>query len=1290
MAFAPRTQPLRAPAMPYSRRVLQLDDDDPRASSIVIQLTRNAREMRTSPASRHNKSNNPTPRSWSKTVGTNQARPGLNAAVATARTTKGLRPQPPLPRPPPLPLPPQPPCSPLSALPTRRLAEVPTSHERRKLVVASHLTRQLVEATLTAVAHRRRHTLTRHFSGWRLLWRDRQARTRWQGRLLSRCMRAWRRLPARFRAAVQRGYRARAGRFLQLWARWRRSASSCHRKMRAVAREVSVPVAGLSADASTSVTAAGRTYDDADSAAITAAITAVDAQAAADLAADVAAEGKAYTAQTSDDAAAEGNAYTAQTSDDAATTRPHRADAAAGSTDAAAGVGIAAKPAAAGVVAAANGSIAAATVDLSNVCLRRPADGCTLVACWGWWRLAARHFRVSRRRNAELLARRRHSEYLRLWKWRVAYAAALAYAKEHATWVATGAALARWASDAADRRALCTRVVHAARASQRRRVLAAWRVRVERLVDWQLLHAQGVAWDRRRGLLPMLPRWRNACANACSLREARDAAVAEAASFCRRRSLPAGWIAWCDGCVHRAESRAQWRARATAAATASHTSSLTRACRLWRAWVDKRTVRLTHSHECRAALLRARQLSMTRGWRRRAEILRVARRLLLAAMAGIDGYRCWHALRRWACQAHKLCEREGALVAAQWAINAQRGAAAALLTWRAMALLRHRRQSAHEHAAEWRQGRGLRLWRVRSVTRCECARLRSRAADAAKRAAISRALMAFACACALREQQRQLQRRGAAAHTAALLGNATFLWYVRSSDCGRCAVATLAASLHIARARIASALERWLARHSHAYSCLRRQAALLGARLRRRALRLMERWRVGAGQVARTADARLICEGRSLGRGLLRWHAHCRRAWQLETAAGRYWRRSCAAVRLQTAVIRTLRREALAGSRVTAAALEHERRALARIARSGWFDAHRVRARVLVAGRAASWVASCRVRTTCMQAWYCALQLRRRCRWGSWARARECISAHHAAWRQLCAVLRNARALERRRVERTSRQHLRALATYCAHRATLRRAAAALTRERAARERGSLFGLWRRQSAVRAALRALRRAWLESTALCCWAALRQHAHARRAERLNQADNERRLRHKLRVGGDELHGAAYRCLARWRLLLLGRLWSTWTAFSRAHARRRLVAYEVASRHCQRVLSRCMQGWREAMWHEQLLRRVRADLAAEQQVGRTPYSVRGSSCALGHAGVGSSMALTADASTSAGGAESIGACLGAEAACTPTRLLFLEEALHSAARPDYTPLRTPALDRARAALERASQT
>ena len=90
-----------------------------------------------------------------------------------------------------------------------------TSKDERLALVASIVTREAVEASLTAERFRR-------------------------AVLQSKVLRAWQRYTRRFLAATQRGRRGLAGRFLQLWSRWRHEGTARRNRMLAASSIMNV------------------------------------------------------------------------------------------------------------------------------------------------------------------------------------------------------------------------------------------------------------------------------------------------------------------------------------------------------------------------------------------------------------------------------------------------------------------------------------------------------------------------------------------------------------------------------------------------------------------------------------------------------------------------------------------------------------------------------------------------------------------------------------------------------------------------------------------------------------------------------------------------------------------------------------------------------------------------------------------------------------------------------------------------------------------------------------------
>ena len=114
-----------------------------------------------------------------------------------------------------------------------------------------------------------------------------------------------------------------------------------------------------------------------------------------------------------------------------------------------------------------------------------------------------------------------------------------------------------------------------------------------------------------------------------------------------------------------------------------------------------------------------------------------------------------------------------------------------------------------------------------------------------------------------------------------------------------------------------------------------------------------------------------------------------------------------------------------------------------------------------------------RRRLAALTSWRRAALVLRRCEVALSSRDHEVRRAHFLALHQFCRCLRGARQLLWRRQQSTARQHLDALAQYCARRTAVRRAAQELADRRSAAVRSATLRSWRRQLMVRSTVRCL-------------------------------------------------------------------------------------------------------------------------------------------------------------------------------------------------------------------------
>ena len=161
----------------------------------------------------------------------------------------------------------------------------------------------------------------------------------------------------------------------------------------------------------------------------------------------------------------------------------------------------------------------------------------------------------------------------------------------------------------------------------------------------------------------------------------------------------------------------------------------------------------------------------------------------------------------------------------------------------------------------------------------------------------------------------------------------------------------------------------------------------------------------------------------------------------------------------------------------------------------------------------------------------------------------------------------------------------------------LRRVSLGVRGRVASKQRTRVLGCWRREYAAAAVAAALERITLEALTLRCWGALKSHAADARRRAQRQAQYLAILSGALRAD-PSLSEAAFRCLARWRLLLISRALGTLAAHASACVRQRREEAILSERARERVLRPVFAAWTDVVWHDQLMRRMRADLAAER--------------------------------------------------------------------------------------------
>jgi hypothetical protein len=133
--------------------------------------------------------------------------------------------------------------------------------------------------------------------------------------------------------------------------------------------------------------------------------------------------------------------------------------------------------------------------------------------------------------------------------------------------------------------------------------------------------------------------------------------------------------------------------------------------------------------------------------------------------------------------------------------------------------------------------------------------------------------------------------------------------------------------------------------------------------------------------------------------------------------------------------------------------------------------------------------------------------------------------------------------------------------------------------------------------AIKAAVVGIQRTWLEMVAVRCWFALRTHARDMRRDRRWQQQCLEMVSAALQAD-PELAEAAFRCVARWRLMLVGKAMGGWAAYTRLSAHRRNVAVASTALAHLTLLRKCTSAWQEVVCHERLLRRVRNEISAER--------------------------------------------------------------------------------------------
>ena len=436
-----------------------------------------------------------------------------------------------------------------------------------------------------------------------------------------------------------------------------------------------------------------------------------------------------------------------------------------------------------------------------------------------------------------------------------------------------------------------------------------------------------------------------------------------------------------------------------------------------------------------------------------------------------------------------------------------------------------------------------------------------------------------------------------AATAALVVARLRWHWHTWRVARGAPAAVLASADEHAHRVMASAALERLssVARLRRSEVAVRRAA---GARKMAATLHGWRAWRSLAWRERVAADA--AARG-AKAVALRQLHAHmsawvCRAA-EGPIAASHYWLASSSATRLKRAVVDALRSSVVDAHSERRRAEDHDLARLLGRVRAGWIAPRRRARRLREAAAAVAVHEGAAVRRAAWRSWRRAFAIRRSATRALGARGRECAGTHLAAWAALAKALSGARRLQQRTDGRVASVHLDAWRALCVRRADTRTAGGTLASLRAGRTRAALLRCWARQAGAAAAGHALARASLENSVIGCWDALAEHARRARRERRWQARHAAAVEGALRVN-PALGEVAHRCLARWRLLLLGRCVRAWAHAARGRVHRRVAALAVARSARLGVLRRCTCGWREVIWHDQLMRRVRTQLNAER--------------------------------------------------------------------------------------------
>ena len=372
------------------------------------------------------------------------------------------------------------------------------------------------------------------------------------------------------------------------------------------------------------------------------------------------------------------------------------------------------------------------------------------------------------------------------------------------------------------------------------------------------------------------------------------------------------------------------------------------------------------------------------------------------------------------------------------------------------------------------------------------------------------------------------------------------------------------------------------------------QAILRVRRLQSSMLTWLERCRL----ISQYSAAKLWSARLELHRGIASLISYRQDRLKLPGLARSFWIASILARRLMIATICSLRENTIEAQRMDERAIAFYPRRVKRWALAAWSREIQGR-RMLSTASANVFIITSRglLREHCRK-WRRASSIH-----GSFVIAartlkRRCLARHWKALVQLCQQLAAGRVLLMRVYGRIYRVHFLAFAEVCARRIRLRQQATKLRQRSQIAGRRRVFRGWRRQLGVSSAVAALQRSLLENLAIDCWRALVTHMLQVRRERARETHYAAVVGSALRAD-PKLRDIAYRTLARLRLLIIGRAICSWAAYASGRAHRRRAGYRLVAAARINLLRHCLWGWREAMWHSQLMRHVRSELQEERR-------------------------------------------------------------------------------------------